>query len=177
MSQDLVCSVVVCRGSSRGVAVGPPTLFLRRSTAVPWGSLPGPTGVPQCPMWRQPLLCACWSRDVVRALRSCSYITLMCDHVKLRILTCSVVSLIAAMHGFQVHHVLIRLLSSGALYLFRGTMLKSTLSSDVFVSESTTTLSDFVFSFRNPFSFGPSSNIVKQVCLCLHRRSSRRPHP
>ena len=50
LSQDLVCSVVVCRVSSRGVAVGPPTAFLRRSTGVPWVSLPGPTGVPQSPV-------------------------------------------------------------------------------------------------------------------------------
>ena len=60
LSQDLVCSVVVCRGSSRGVAVGPPTAFLRRGTSVPWVSLPGPTGVPQSPLCgKAPTLVVC----------------------------------------------------------------------------------------------------------------------
>ena len=85
LSQDLVCSLVVCRGSSRGVVVGPPTAFRRRGSGVPWHRCATESRVT---LWQSANPCCLrWSRDVVRALRSCSYITLMCDHVKLKILT------------------------------------------------------------------------------------------
>ena len=74
-----------CQWSSRGGYVGPPTAFPVRAPVCRGCPCRDP---PVCHRVqgdsvakRHPLLCVCWSRDLVCALRSCSWscITLLCN--------------------------------------------------------------------------------------------------
>ncbi len=100
-----ILSLCCGRLSSRGCYFGPLMAFLRRSTGVPWVSLPGPTSVPQSPRWlcgkARTLLCVAWSRDIVCSVRSGSWscFTLMCNWEYLH--SCSTGS---AVQALSRHH-------------------------------------------------------------------------